>query len=37
MIKHNSNKDRSYELGINKFSDMTEDEFLAIYGTLKED
>lgn len=25
-----------FELGVNKFSDMSEEEFLTMYGTLKE-
>ena len=33
---HNeSPANHSYKLGINKFSDMTEEEFLEMYGTLK--
>ena len=34
--KHNSDQTKSYKLGINRFSDMSEDEFLSIYGTLNE-
>lgn len=35
IAKHNSD-DQAFKMGINKFSDLSEEEFLAIYGTLKE-
>lgn len=35
--EHNTqSKKNSYKLGINRFSDLTEEEFLRIYATLKE-
>ncbi len=35
IMRHNKDKP-SFEMGINRFSDMSEEEFLNIYGTLKE-
>ncbi|CDW81043.1 cysteine protease [Stylonychia lemnae] len=36
MQEHNDQQ-KGYELGINKFSDMTEEEFLSVFAKLKED
>ena len=32
--QHNSNPSSSFKMELNKYSDMTEEEFLAIHGTL---
>ena len=34
MNAHNSNKNRTYDMGLNKFSDWTEEEFQRKYATL---
>eukprot|EP00347_Sterkiella_histriomuscorum_P022988 403336383 len=34
--EHNQKPNKSYELGVNKFSDMTEEEFMKTFGTLQE-
>jgi len=35
IVDHNTIRDSGFELGINKFADLTEDEFLAGYTGLK--
>ena len=31
---HNQRKDKTYEMGVNQFTDLTEEEFAAIHLTL---
>ena len=34
MNAHNSNSSRTYDMGLNEFSDLSEAEFKAIYTTV---
>lgn len=36
IVTHNSQQ-KGYTLGVNRFSDMSEEEFVSIYGKLKEE